>query len=206
MAINDIYEAKVYCKCIDQISINVSHYRVNAQAGTGATLPQMAAALASNFAAPFKALLSANADFSAVSLQLIRPLPIGVAQFSTSGAGAGTVVGDTMPRQVAGIFTLTTPFGGRSFRGRKYVPFPGEADGSALAVPTAGYMTRLDALATAYQNFLSAGVGGNTSELVPVIFSKTINTSTNITGYTLRSKWATQRRRGSFGATNELPI
>ena len=51
-------------------------------------------------------------------------------------------------------------------------------------------------------NVLTAGSGGNTATLIPVIFHRGNGTTTDITLCKPRPLWATQRRRGDFGRIN----
>lgn len=202
----DIYRANIYTTFSSQTALVTSHWYVSATAGTGATDAQIADAMNNAWHAAFKALIASAASYRGVSVQKIVPAPVAVLVYSTLNQGVGTVIGDALPRQVAGLIGLRTALAGRAYRGRNYIPFPGEADNDAGNFATAGYVTRLTTLATAMTANVAAGGGGNTNTLKRIIFHSSSNTGTDVTQATVTGNWATQRRRGSFGRANNSPI
>jgi hypothetical protein len=119
----------------------------------------------------------------------------------------GTAGAQPLPRQTCGMFTKQTGFPGRTGRGRFYAAFPSASDQSLVNdLPTAGYMTRLGALAAntfAIQNLTN---GASTCDAIPVLFSRVApSTSYTLVGATARTKWATHRSRGDYGRPNLLP-
>lgn len=201
----DIYQMRTYVLAGGQAGINVLHFYVSSKAGTGATDTEIGQAFNTATAAVLKACLSANASFRGTSIRKIAPA-VGLEQFNITGQGAGGVAGDLMPKQVSGIITWRTALPGRAYRGRSYVAFPGEADNDVDATPTAGYLTRLTALANAWDVPITAGAAGNTNLLKLAIYHRVFAGTTLVDTYTVRDRWATQRRRGDYGRTNLLPI
>lgn len=217
MAISDIYEAIAHCSLGNQASVSKRFWRVSNEAGTGATVAQIASWLANHFGGALKACLSSSATYHGIAVRRIWPGPVPTATVDITGAGAGGVAGDPCPRQVRGLVTLTTGLAGRVGRGRIYVPFPAEASNDANATPTAGYFTLLELLGVELSTvFVGVGAGGNTAELTPHLVIPSYTPPplvvishvriTKITGYTARDKWATQRRSGDYGSPNVIGI
>jgi len=205
-AVGDIVEARVYCTVLTQTSINVRHYVCTAKAGTGCTDQELADVLSTAFAAPYKALMSASSSYRGVGIHRLLPAPPGLETFSIIGQGIGTVAGDLLPKQTAGLITLRSLFSGKSFRGRVYIPFPGETDNGANSAPIGGYVTRLGTLATEFMTVRNPGAGGNTCQFVAGIFSRKLQIESVITSFVAKTIWGTQRKRGDFGRLNASPI
>jgi hypothetical protein len=152
------------------------------------------------------ALLNNTAAYWGVGAQRIRPLPIGVEALWQGSAGPGTAGASPMPKQIAGIFSKITAFGGRAMRGRVYVPFPTDLDNSSPSdAPTVGYMTRLGAFAANVVATTAVTGGAGNASMVPVIYHRVSGNVDIIIGATARQKWATQRRRGDYGRPNDPP-
>lgn len=192
------YAMKIFTHCSGQLGLNVLHYRVGTLTGAAPAEAAVAEEFEDEFAGVVIACLNTEAVFLGVNIQQILPtlgLPVKSTLLTAVGGGAGVV----LPKQVAGLITKRTDFGGRRYRGRMYVPFPGESDNDATGVPTADYRTRLQALAIKMISTLTVG----TATFVPVVFQRGAPTlSAQITSYSVRSKWANQHRRGDFGALN----
>lgn len=199
--VGDIYEVALWSHMGVQAGIMVRHYRVLAVRGAGVTDAAIAALVSSEFAAKVKALLCTSATFEGATVQKISPAPVGSRTADLGDAGAGTGGATIMPPQVAGLITHRTSLAGKSKRGRSYIPFPAEEDSDA-GNPTAAYVVKLDTLASEFQQLLLVGTGGNEADLKPVVWSRKLSTATDITLSIARTVWATQRRRGSFGAPN----
>lgn len=205
MAVGDLMEVKFYCLQAEQVGINVRHYAVTAMAGAGLTELQLAIGFATLLAPKYKQLIAEGARFEGVGVRKIRPLPVSMEAFSANGSGPGTVTGDTLPRQVTGLLSLRTNEAGPRRRGRVYVPFPGEFHNAANAIPSAAYTNLLSELGDALKANASITSGANTADLRPVIWSRVGGTSADLTVVLARQKWATQRRRGSYGRPNAIP-
>lgn len=203
----DKIAVRLFCKAAEQVSVNVLHYRVESQTGNGAFPSQVADAMANKVSDEMKALLSAEALYAGLSVQRIAPGVPDVQTYSTIGAGAGLVVGDLLPRQTCGIITKRTVFAGRAYRGRVYLPFPSEASNDTDSTPTAVYLGDLDLLAAELVDPVTAGAGGDTTSIVPVLKNKLPHAEwPRLVVCVARDKWATQRRRGSYGQANVSPI
>lgn len=203
----DLLEVKFVCFCQGQLGLNVRHYKVTVSAGAGADLAEIADALATDAADYYKDCLSADADYKGVMVQSIYPTPKGAVVSDTSGNGSGNQASQVLPTQVSGIITMQTALAGRSGRGRVYVPFPGQGDAADDGTPSAAYVANLEDLGSflATTQIIVGATG--TSDLAPVLIQLGNPAVTRpITGRIARNKWATQRRRGSYGAPNTSPI
>jgi len=206
LALNDVVRLRVACYTANQQGVNVCHFQVTTVVGTGQTDAQVAGAFDTALAARYKAVLSVAARYRGVSIQRILPLPPTYPQIVTTSDGVGTVAGDMMSTQTSGIVSAKTEFAGPKYRGRAYIPFPGEASNDANGLPIAGYVTDLEDIGDELYTPVVIGGGGNTVTLTPCIYHRATATVTKIDGYTARAKWATQRRRGSFGQVNPTPF
>jgi len=206
LALGDIIRVRIACYTANQQGINVVHFRVSNVAGTAVTDAAVAAALNTVYAPRYKACLSEQARYRGVSVQRIKPLPATFPQIVTSSDGVGTVTGDMMSTQTSGIISSQTNFAGAKYRGRVYIPFPGEDDNDVLGVPENAYVTNIDDLGDELFTSTIIGTAPNETTLVPGIYHRADQTFTDITNFVARQKWATQRRRGSYGKTNPTPF
>ena len=198
LAANDIIETKIFLTTTGEVAINAFHYRVVAIAGASLTEQQVVDLLFTRFQAAYQALMSIAAFYAGLTVQKLRPLPVGAAQFSAAVPVAGTVAGDLMPRQVSGIITKRSVLAGRANRGRMYVAYPSETDNGTGGAPIASYLTRLATLAgLAFVPFTLVS-GANSVDLMPVVYHRIAGTSNDVATSLSRNYWATQRRRNNF--------
>jgi len=214
MADNDVYESNHYTRHAEQVCVLRHFWRVTNTLGTGATQVQIAAAVDGAIASPLKALMASSAEYLGTKCSKIFPTPRTFATDVFTSTGFGGVAGDPVPRQSRGIVTLTTANAGRSWRGRRYIPFPSETSNDSDGTPTGPYLTALDTLGTALiTTLVGVGGGGNTCDLEPVLAKLTyvghvLNSITmkSFAGRISRNRWATQRRSGSYGRPNVTPF
>lgn len=204
----NIVQVKLFTRHIDQVGINVLHYRVEVATTIGTTTNEMLAnRLTGLFGPKYADVMPSTAQFYGVSVQQLTPF-VGAAVHSTVTGYTGTIEGEGLPRQVSGIITKTTLLAGRRNRGRAYVAFPVEDDNDADMVPTASYLARALLIGTpmVYTGILTVnttdafsmrGIIWHKNDLPP--------SHTFIDGVAVQRKWATQRRRGSYGAANPAP-
>ncbi len=212
LAVDDIVEVTTYCKANDQLGLNVFHYKVT-QNALNNSLGRVVESLeggAAAASATLRSLMPTICAFAGWSVRIYNPGP-SILYYDTTGIGAGTVTGDLLPRQCAGLISKRVNVAGRRKGGRFYMPFPGELDNAETSIPTDGYLARLGDLAAELLGALTDS-GGNILA-VPVVAKKTIvagvtniSTTRQIIAMNPKQKWATQRRRGSFGRTNVSPF
>lgn len=205
--VNDIYRGRLITDDgASQMGANILYYLCQTKGGTGATDAQIATALDTAAAAPYKALLANGARYRGAGMAKVLPLPGFTENFSVAGAGPGTAGAEMLPRQTCGLITWRTPFSGARFRGRTYVSFPSETDNQSTAIPTSSYLTRLGTLAVNI-GALSAGTFPNQNTFTLGIFHRDLLTiNIVIPPAFLQVRWATQRRRGSYGQPNTPPF
>jgi hypothetical protein len=206
IVVGDVYQVKVGCSFLNQVSINVLHYQCTLFTGLGAFDTALALFLDQQFAPLMKSVLTNTAAYYGVRVQRIKPAPLTIAEVSSTLPGPGAGGAAANPGQVSGVTTLQTNFGGRAFRGRLYAPFP---SANAIDVvdmtPTAGYVLALNGFAPILTLPILVGGGGNTSTMVPCVYHRKDQTTTPITAIRGNKKWGTQRRRGNYGRPNALP-
>lgn len=201
----DIIQERIVCYGQGQISINVRHWRCYAHSGTGGTTAQMATNRAPVRKADYINVLSSAFRFRGVGIQRIFPAPPTDESIDVTQDAAGTIAGNAMSMQTAGVITLRTGVAQRKARGRVYLPFPSEADNDATGKPEAAYNGFANVLAVNLVGSITVGAGGNTSSLQQVVWSRKFQTYHAITDAFATKKWGTQRRRGSYGQANQLP-
>lgn len=194
---NDTLQVTAVCRLGGQNGLMVWHYKAGSVIGATVTDGDCAAAVSTSLGPKLTAVLTAQANFQGVILQVIKPLPHPPVT-EDADAGPGDVAGDAMSSQTSGEIALRTNLIGKSNRGRKYVPFPGESDNSAAARPTAGYLTRLATLSSVFTSNVLVVNGAGSLTLVPVVFSRKLGTSQFVADAKIRSDWATQRRRSQL--------
>ena len=205
-ALGDIMQVEVWCQDQNQGAVNVRHYQVGAVSGLGASDQDMANFFDAQLSLLYIPCLHNAALYKGVRVRRIRPLPLTFPADSTLHSGLGTGGAGAAPLQVSGLITLQSPFSGRAFRGRVYVPFPSVVNVSATGHPSVGYIGALDNLALALIGNAVVTVGPDSSTLIPIIFHRATSTGTVVVARKTRAGWATQRRRGDFGRPNASPI
>lgn len=210
LAVGNIVTFRIWCTDAEQASVNTLRYQVISQTGSGGTLLQAATAFDAGISAIMTTLLNNNAEYKGVQAY-VNQVPLPAPAVSTTGTGFGTGGANAMSRQTAGLIGWKTNFAGPAFRGRMYIPFPSTSEDAVGGVPSTVYTTDLDNFATALISFGTVGSGGNTSTLQFVI-AHTVGKSgirpapSVIASGAGTGKWATQKRRGSYGRANSSPI
>lgn len=101
---------------------------------------------------------------------------------------AGTAVGSALPADVAITVSLRTQLANRSGRGRFYLPQPAQSTSTASGrIATAAVTAIIGALEPAWATY-----GG---WAVPVIYSRTMRATQEITSFNVGDLYDTQRRR-----------
>lgn len=189
----------------DQAAVNTFHF---VAVSVGA-LPMTDADVAAQVSDTYSDIIdtfNTVTKYNGCEAQIIFPLPVKTSSKSTvgSGFGAGTVA--NLPRQTAGLTAWYTNVAGRHGRGRTYWPFPAGNWDDSGGVPTAAYVTLVDDLAFAILGITAISAGGRTGTVALVLHNRVTHTSEPITQKITRPKWATQRKRGSFGRPNASPV
>jgi len=208
LLLNDVLEIKTFTWQLNQLGINVLHWKVTSVTGTPAT-NDIEDLYSTAIAAIYKPLLNTGAQYLGTSLAILTGGAFVPTTTSNNGAGFGTGLGNPMPLQTTGIITKKTGFPGRANRGRVYIPFPAINDQDGMTGnPTVAYVNKAQTLANYISTFhlynIVAGV--TAAELTGVLYHRSSGTTTVLNGSVARSKWGVQHRRGSYGKPNALPV
>jgi hypothetical protein len=215
LQLNDVVQVRLWTTATDQAAVNTFYYAVTLVGGTPATDQDLVDTFDTTIAIGILPMLDVSSLYNGCQAKVIvsggiEIDPIGVA--STTGSAAGTATGVNQSRQTAGINTWLTNKSGPANRGRTYWPFPAVTADTTDGVPTAAYLALMTTLCQSINNFDL--VTGTTTTIQQVLFRKGKPhnvppipfSDDDITGYIVRPKWATQRRRGSYGRQNVSPI
>lgn len=210
----DLLKLRVWCSAGDQASVNTIYAVVGAITGGVVTDQDFANYMDAQLSAVFIPVLSNIAEYRGVQASIEDKIPQPSLVISNTNPGNGTAGAIGLPRQTCGLIGFTTPFRGVQYRGRWYIPFPSATDDQGDGTPTAGYEVRIANITGLFgaTNFFP-GTGSAAAAIVwsirhgvPKKLPPPLTPTTQITGYTASSKWATQRRRGSFGRQNTVPL
>lgn len=205
MAVGDIYQVRIVFYDGDQVAENVVHTSVLAEAGTGATLAQIAGAYDTAVAAAALSLCNNTITYLGVAAKRIWPTQT-VDSIASASQGPCSGVGANLPKQTAGLITLRTATPGRKGLGRIYTPFPPVAGSDAAGKVVPGYQGAITSYAGAVTGTVVAGIGANTTTLKVGVYNRTAHTLLPLTFVNTSNVWATQRRRGDYGRKNPKPF
>lgn len=211
LLVGNIYRIRAYSTYANQVGINRFYLRINITTPAfseqnfldswgSAVLPLIATGMASD-------ALVYGADMEDVTHSTV---PVGVN--TVSGQTTGTGLAPALPGQVSGIVSLHGDFVGRSFQGRRYIPFPSIdsndfAAGGLAARPTGAYLTAMGALGTEVSGLSVYVNGGQSATVQNGFFDERGHTNfRNIANSFTPDRWATQRRRGDYGRPNTVPF
>lgn len=201
----DILQQVSWCYMNGQSGLMVNHWRCGTPGVGGADIASVAEDLSNQMAALLKPLLVTVADYQGVGLTRLTPNKTQVF-YSDASSGSGTEASDPLPPQTAYEISLRTAQAGRSYRGRKYVPFAGEGASDATGKPDAGYLASVEPLADFFSlPNIMAGAGTDIT-LTPVIWSRKLLSASTVEQFRLPKSWATQRRRSFLGRPDFTPF
>lgn len=213
--VNDVVQVRAWCTSQEQASVNTFYYGCTFDGGTPPTDQDLADDWSPDFAALFLPMLDPASTYNGIQVRIIVSGGIEINDAgvtSTIGNGAGSGTGVNQSRQTCGINTWLTAKIGPGNRGRTYWPFPAISSDVAGGVPSSAYLSAMTALCTFINDY--DVVAGFTATLQQLLFrpAKPKNvppipfSDEDIVGFTVRGKWATQRRRGSYGRANISPV
>lgn len=197
LTINKYLQVTAVCRARNQNGLMVWHYKVTNVVGGSVTDQMAVSQIDSNFAPLIKNMLSDQATYEGTAAQIISIIAVGKVG-TTQSQGPGLVAGELMSTMTAGEVSLRTALGGRSFRGRKYVPFPGEDDNQASGKPEDNYVVRLALFGAQLEAPEVVANGADSATLTPVVYSRKLGSGTAISDSIARTEWATQRRRSQI--------
>lgn len=215
LVVNGLYANRIWCLQAEQAAVNTVYYNVIANTGVLVQDTDMARVIEAMVAPQYKAIQSTDVSFRGVQTYLTNPPAGGAAPstvFSNALAGPGSLTPPDCPRQVSGLISWTTNLLGKRYRGRFYMPFPSTSLVATDGLPTAAYQTSLVNLGHAFLNLVTINNVGSTGSATVALYlhhragKSPTPLATPITGIVVPPKFATQKRRGSYGRPNNSPI
>jgi hypothetical protein len=201
----DLVRSVIWSTFGNQASALTHYWKILTTPAPAATDGDFAVTLDALVAPLMKPILNNIASYRGVQAQIVRTPPI-IDVYANGNTGAGTAGANAQPPQSSGLNTWLTAFAGPAYRGRTFWPFPATASQTASGSPSAAYQTALGALCSALQTLAIVAVGGRNATFQMVLLHRELGTTSVITGYTVRSAWATQKKRGELGRPNASPI
>jgi hypothetical protein len=205
---------RTVCSNADQIALNVFHYRVTFLTGAapGVLLADIAADLSNHFNAGYQLVMPPSCAYRGTGVKNITPDP--TQEFvSVASAGPGVAGGTEVPQQVSYLVALRSANSGRGFRGRFYPGFVTNAHVNTSGNLNATGITQIQLLAANTPIVRTITVAGNSTTIQMIILRRQANklplpfpTYVDVETITARLAFATQRRRGDFGRTNQAPL
>jgi len=212
LQMGDQIQARIWFTQAEQAAVCTFTWSVLSVSGLSVSDNDAARVIDTAVATLFKSIMSTDSSYRGTQLTVISRTPRPVAQSYVTNQGPGVEAPPDLPRQTAGLISWQTAFAGRRFRGRTYTPFPATGNNQTDGIPTSSYQTVLGNIANALFNLNTiSNVGSTGSALVQMILLHRAGKSPTpqpspVSGYIIRAKWATQRRRGSYGRANGSPI
>lgn len=202
----DVVRVAIFCKMANQVSVNVRYWRAGPVVGSSATDLNFITALDAAIQGHYKLLLNNKAEYLGIKGQVIFPFPKAIVE-TNANQGVGTAGANALSSQTAGLIKLTTEDAGRAGRGRLYVPFPAEEDNTDEGKPSGGYKDSMDDLgAEMVTTFTVDPTMADPTLMTPVLFSLASGGHKFLTGRSVRSDWATQRRRSQINKADVSPF
>jgi hypothetical protein len=209
IVLNQIVQTRFWTTCLDQAAVNTLNWRCSLVTGGGANNQEVANAMDTHVGAQYPGLLGTDASYNGVQVMLPLTAPLPATVFSTASAGGGVLTAPTMGRQLCGMVSLNTAFAGPRYRGRIYIPFVPALEDSAHGVPSNAYLALLIAFCGIIGSPITCVGGAGSVTLTPCLLHRStaiVPRTTDVVGVGPRNKFATQRRRGSYGRPNVAPI
>lgn len=189
-----------------QTGIVTAHFVIGSVGNPSASDSDIVPLLSASWSTVIKPAMGDQASYSGMELRIITtPPPASV--LSPNGAGAGTGGANILPPAVSGLISLRTRLGGRSYRGRAYIPFPWGESITADGKPTGDYLNGLAGIRDWFLSNKTFAVPGFGQTLItPVVYSQKLGTWQGITLALRRPEFATQRRRSYLNRGDKSPF
>lgn len=196
MALNDVYEFQLLGRQNLQRTRQISHWKVIIHTGADDADPSaIGAAILLNFQADFQACTSVLHAIEGFRVTKIRPT-LGDPEESGITPLPGLIVGEAMPPNVAAVISLRSGFGGRSNRGRKYVPGVPESYGDN-GVGTVAYQALVQGYADQFLSSVAVATPSGSETFRCGVWSKLLLT---------HQTYQTAIVRPNLGSTNSRKI
>ncbi len=215
LEVGDVVRVRVWTTTAEQAAVNTLYWQVEAIPFTPPSDVEIADDLDAMLGPLYIAVMGANSKYNGVQVYKMSTdlnfTPFQPAVVTTS-AGMGTATGVPLPRQSCGIISWNTRKVGQRYRGRTYLPFPAASMDAGNGTPSTGTVTNYNAIALACANYVTTGTTSCSVKQqlyhhgLPKHVPPLPGTLDEIQGWHIPVKWATQKRRGSYGRANTSPI
>lgn len=205
--VGDLIQIQPWWTFQEQAGTNVLHYSPVPPV-PAVEIEEVVEALSAAWSVECRGIVGTSVVFNGLTGRIYRLNTTFPTVIGEAANAAGTFGTDPLPGQVSGIITKRSADGSRKGRGRVYCPFPPLEACDAAGNPAVAYLAAMNAYAT--QVLDSQSVVGNAGTIVmkPVIANRPILSGgfKEITSFVVRGRFATQRRRGDYGAPNISPF
>lgn len=211
----NLYKCRFFNFISPQVGMNTLYLDCLSVAGVTPEEGDLVDHLSTLFSIPYKAAMGAPAEYVGADVQNVSGLPpFPIQSASIIGQGNGTFNANLLPTQICGVIHLKTALTGRAYRGRIYIPFPGDTSQTAAdyPMPTGAYLTVLAGFSAILDtNVTVTGAGGGTAILQWVLHHNknkagVTPSPTPIIDAPASVLFGTQRRRGNYGRQNPPPV
>lgn len=206
-AVGDVCE--VVAMCYDpetvQLGLNVYHAKCAAVTGGGVSDQDIADRVDNDVNALYKAVLADDSEYYGITARNLFGVPLPAPSFSIGNRGVGLAGGVTAPDQLAPFARFLTGVAGRTGRGRKYFPFMPLIFIDVDNKITAASQVLYQALTTYFSTDITI-VGVGTAVFQWGGYNRVTFNFLRWRVAIMELQIATQRRRGAFGRTNQLPV
>ncbi len=176
---------------------NVFHVAIDGvNLPTETELAGVASIMLDTYDVNFSGLIGAPAQFTRAVASTLGLNPLS-AEFVPPAPLTGAKPGDGLPGNVSQVLTWVTGSGGRSGRGRTYLPGQVETnlDGSNPNVFSAAYVALCKTSAVDFKNAVNLGQAGGTRQMTLIVYSPTTGVMRSVSSVNATPLLDTQRRR-----------
>lgn len=206
LAAGNVLRMRAWFTIAEQAAVATWCYKVGTITGS-LVLSDVAISFDSIMHVKLKAMVTSQARYNGIQCYLLNTLPLPRPQDVTANAGACTAGPIALPRQSTGITSWFTDFAGPGNRGRTYWPFPPASGDETIGEPNAAYIAAVDDVCGDLKNnIVFTGSGGSANGILSLFVKRTPTAPIPIREFLTHPKYATQKRRGSYGRTNASPI
>lgn len=205
LEVNDILRIRLATFLEGQMGLNVLHYRISSISGGATLIDDVPAGFYDFVQERYCDLFATQTEFSGVGASIVLPGDRRTIEYRSAG-NTGVLLGtngdETLPKQVTAVIRFRRERAGRMARGRNYIPFPAQTGADfTTGLPNAGYIVKL----TDYLNTISptctVPIKTHTIVITHGILGK-LSGFDPVAAVAVSRRWATQRRRGDYGAQN----
>lgn len=207
IASNDIIRCRVWCDDGNNAAVNTYHFRVTALTGdvTDLEVATFLDPIFGDLTDGYPPMVANTCFYMGLQIYLITRTPLPFPADATAARHVGTAGANCQGRQVAGMLSWQTIYAGPGGRGRTYLPFVSTSSATGDGLPSTTYLSNMESLALRLLAPLNiVGAGGTAT--IQLVLLKDSGGTIPINSFITRPKFATQKRRGSYGRLNRSPI